>query len=238
LVLVPFTLIMVWQGPRELVTYRIDSVELVDDWVQVDNATLDHRGMGSMTVTLPLRQSAIKVRKEVAMAHYMFETEWLLTAPIESVFELISHPEDYSTWWPGVSESRLLSAGDDNGVGRRGAYTIRSPLGYKMSFETRAIEVDAPIHVSTVVRGDLVGTGTHFLESRPNGTHVRFHWYVSTTKTWMNVVAGIARPAFSFAHRYVMFNGCDGMAKALGGRLITATSKLVEAPTPIPVAQQ
>ena len=172
------------------------------------------------------------------MAHYLFETEWLVTAPIEDVFELISHPENYAEWWPGVKESRLVEEGDESGLGRTGAYIIQSPLGYKMRFENRAIEVDAPNRVATVVRGDLVGTGTHYLESRENGTHVRFHWYVSTTKRWMNAIAGVARPGFAFAHRYVMYNGCDGMAKILGGRLITATSKLVESPTPLPVTQQ
>jgi hypothetical protein len=53
----------------------------------------------------------------------------------------------------------------------------------------------------------------------------------------MNTISAITRPAFAFAHRYVMFNGCDGMAKALGGRLVTATTKLVESPTPLPVTQ-
>lgn len=172
------------------------------------------------------------------MAHYMFETEWVLTAPIDEVFELISHPEDYSSWWPGVRDSRLIAAGDAQGVGRIGAYTIRSPWGYKMRFEAKAIEVDRPNRVITVVRGDLVGTGTHYLQARDNGTHVRFDWYVSTTKKWMNAIAGIARPGFSFAHRYVMYNGCDGMAQALGGRLVTAMSRLVESPTPLPVTQQ
>lgn len=172
------------------------------------------------------------------MAHYMFETEWVLSAPIDEVFDLISHPEDYAGWWPGVTESRLVASGEESGVGRVGAYTIRSPLGYKMRFETRAIEVSRPNRINAVVRGDLVGTGTHYLEVRPNGTYVRFDWYVSTTKRWMNSVAGIARPGFAFAHRYVMYNGCDAMAKALGGRLITATSKSVESPTPLPVTQQ
>ena len=172
------------------------------------------------------------------MAHYMFETEWVVSAPIEEVFELISHPENYSDWWPGVKESHLMEQGDDRGVGRTGTYTIQSPLGYKMRFETRAVDVDRPVRVSTVVRGELVGTGTHYLEKRENGTFVRFNWYVSTTKRWMNAIAGVARPGFAFAHRYVMFNGCDGMAKALGGRLITATSKLVHSPTPLPVTQQ
>lgn len=171
------------------------------------------------------------------MAHYMFETEWLITAPIEKVYELISHAESYTIWWPGVIDSRLLDPGDDAGVGRTASYVIRSPLGYKMRFETRSIDVDPPQRFSTVVRGDLVGTGTHYLEARPNGTAVRLNWYVSTTKRWMNSISGVARPVFAFAHRYVMFNGCDGMAKALGGRLVTATSKLVESPTPLPVTQ-
>ena len=171
------------------------------------------------------------------MAHYMFETEWLITAPIEKVYELISHADSYASWWPGVVDSHLVSPGDEEGVGMTASYVIRSPLGYKLGFETRAIDVDPPLRFSTVVRGDLVGSGTHYLESRPNGTAVRLNWYVSTTKRWMNAVSGIARPAFAFAHRYVMFNGCDGMAKALGGRLVTATSRLVESPTPSPVTQ-
>ena len=172
------------------------------------------------------------------MAYYMFETEWLLTAPIEAVYELISHPENYSEWWPGVKESRLIEEGDQQGIGRTGAYTIQSPLGYKMRFETKAIEAARPNRVVATVRGDLIGTGTHYLERRDNGTYVRFHWYVSTTKRWMNAISGVARPGFAFAHRYVMYNGCDGMAKALGGRLVTATSNLVESPTRLPVPQQ
>lgn len=171
------------------------------------------------------------------MAHYMFETEWLITAPIEKVYELISHAESYATWWPGVVDSHLVAPGADDGVGRTASHVIRSPLGYKMRFETRAIDVDRPNRFSSVVRGDLVGSGTHYLESRPNGTAVRFNWNVSTTKRWMNAASGIVRPAVALAHRHVMFNGCDGMAKALGARLITATSKLVESPTPLPVTQ-
>lgn len=152
----------------------------------------------------------------------MFETEWLLTAPIEEVFELASYPESYSSWWPGVKESTLLDPGDERGLGRTGAYIIQSPLGYKMRFETKAIEVSCPNRVVTGVRRDLIGTGTHYLETRESGIYVRFHWYVSTTKgSPLRLVQRVRR-----------------MAKAWGGRLITATAKLVESPTPLPVPQQ
>lgn len=171
------------------------------------------------------------------MAHYMFETEWVLSAPIEDVFDLISRPEDYADWWPQVEASRLLDAGDVSGVGRSASYSIRAPWGYTMNFDLRTIEVDEPRRAHALVRGDLIGTASHYLESRPEGTLVRLHWYVSTTRKWMNLVAKVAKPAFHFAHRYVMYEGCDAMAKRLGARLLAAESKVVNSPTPVPVPQ-
>lgn len=172
------------------------------------------------------------------MAHYMFETEWMITAPIDDVFEVISHPQEYSSWWPSVKVSRLIQEGDADGVGATAGYTIRSPLGYRMDFELKAIEVDRPSRFRSLVRGDLVGTGTHYLESAPEGTFVRFHWYVSTTKRWMNAVAPVARPAFGFAHRQVMYEGCEAMAKKLGARLLSAESRMVSSPTPVAALQE
>ncbi len=162
------------------------------------------------------------------MAHYMFETEWVVTAPIDEVFDVIAHPEAYAEWWPHVKDSRLLDEGGDSGIGRSAAYSIQSPLGYTMRFELKAIEVEQPHRVKALVRGDLIGTGTHYLESRPEGTLVRLHWYVSTTKRWMNVIAPVARPAFAFAHKYVMYEGCRAMAKRLGARLLAAESRLLD----------
>lgn len=172
------------------------------------------------------------------MAHYMFETEWVITAPIEDVFQVISHPEDYSSWWPHVQESRLVGGGDSDGVGATAFYTIKSPWGYRMRFELKTIEAEKPRQIHALVRGDLIGTGTHFLEPRPEGTLVRLHWYVSTAKRWMNLIAPIARPAFAFAHRYVMYEGCDAMAKKLGARLLAAESRMVDSPSPLPVPQE
>lgn len=167
------------------------------------------------------------------MAHYMFQTEWVLTAPIERVFEVISQPEKYSEWWPEVRESRLLDLGDADGVGRTASYSVRSPFGYTMHFELKAIDVQAPNRVSALVRGDLVGTGTHYLETRPEGTLVRLDWYVSTTKPWMNIVAKFAKPLLSWSHRHVMYEGCASMAAHLGARLLGAETKLVDSDMPV-----
>lgn len=52
------------------------------------------------------------------MAHYQFQSEWALMAPIDRVFELACHPEDFSSWWPAVTRSELIEKGDEDGVGR------------------------------------------------------------------------------------------------------------------------
>ncbi len=167
------------------------------------------------------------------MAHYQFESEWVLTAPIQEVFEVMSRPGDYTKWWKSVKHSRLVEEGDADGVGARATYSIRSPLGYSMHFDINVVEVDRPHRIRSLARGDLIGTGTHLFEIRGEGTAVTYLWYVSTTKRWMNVVALIARPFFVWAHHNVMREGCAGLTKFLGARLISTSSKLVEKPTPV-----
>ncbi|MGB7861541.1 MAG: hypothetical protein WBM90_13675, partial [Acidimicrobiia bacterium] len=130
-----------------------------------------------------------------------------------------------------------LKEGDHKGVGTKAAYSIKSPFGYKMNFELRVLEFDRPNRIHSTVRGDLVGTGTYLLEQTGATTHVRFNWYVSTTKSWMNVVAGFAKPVLVWAHHSVMREGCAAMANHLGARLVSTSTKLVEQPTPVPVTQ-
>lgn len=166
------------------------------------------------------------------MVHYMFETDWVLTAPIGRVFDVLAHPEEFSGWWPSVRESTLLEEGDPSGLGARASYLIRSPLFYSMRFDVKAVEVDRPIRIHSVVRGDLIGTGTYILESIEGKTHVRFNWYVSTTKRWMNLTAGIAKPILAWAHDRVMLEGCRAMARHLGAPLVSAGTRLVQSPTP------
>ncbi|MEX0795732.1 MAG: SRPBCC family protein [Acidimicrobiia bacterium] len=158
------------------------------------------------------------------MAYYKFQSEWALTAAVGRVFELACHPEDFSTWWPSVKVSQLLEEGDEDGVGARAAYTLRSPLLYSMRFVTTTVEIQRPSRIHALVRGDLVGTGTYLLEGDENRTQVRFVWSVSTTKTWMNLFAPLARPVFVWAHQRVMQRGAVAMAKHLGATLLSTST--------------
>jgi len=172
------------------------------------------------------------------LVHYMFETDWVLTAPIEQVFEVLSHPERFEEWWPSVTRSTLVSEGDTDGVGARARYTIESPLLYTMAFDLRTIDVERPNRLRAVVRGDLVGTGTFHLESVGAGTRVRFDWYVATTKRWMNIAAFLAKPVLAWAHGRVMLQGCEAMATHLGACLVSASTGMAATQPPTPTVQQ
>ena len=154
------------------------------------------------------------------MAHYQFESEWTLTASIERVFELASHPESFSAWWPHVTSSVLVEEGDEYGVGRRAACTLRSPLGYSMGFVTTMVDVDHPRRIHMLVRGDLIGTGTFLLDGDHRRTGIRLIWKLSTTKRWMNLVAPVARPLFGWAHNHLTRAGASAMARRLDATLL------------------
>lgn len=164
------------------------------------------------------------------MAHYRFDSEWKLTAPIEQVFDLLSRPGEFSRWWPSVTRSRLLEDGDETGVGRRAVYRLRSPLLYSMNFVATAVEVIEPRLIRTLVRGDLIGTGTYELNGDEQSTTVRLLWHVSTSKRWMNLVTPLARPLFVWAHHHVMREGAAAMASRLGARLLATRTRLEEEP--------
>lgn len=171
------------------------------------------------------------------MAHYLFETDWALAAPMEEVFDVLAHPGDFADWWPAVEESVLLEEGDSEGIGRRAWYAIRSPLLYRLRFEVRSLEVDRPRRFHALVRGDLIGTGTYVLAAEDGVTHVRFNWYVSTTRGWMNAVALVAKPLLAWAHHRVMRDGCAAMASHLGAELTSFDTTLVARPTPVSAEQ-
>jgi len=60
--------------------------------------------------------------------------------------------------------------------------------------------------------GELQGTGRWQLSHDGALTTARYDWKVQTTKAWMNLVAPIARPLFSWNHDVVMarpFFGSD-----------------------------
>lgn len=170
------------------------------------------------------------------MAHYRFESEWVLTVPIEEVFEVLLHPENYSDWWPSVRGSRLIEEGNENRVGSRASYYLRSPLLFGMHFETKTVEVERPLRIHSLIRGELVGTSAYSLHPLSHGTRVRVSWHVSTAKRWMDIATPISRPLFIWAHHHFMREGGAALAEQMGARLISTKTRLHDSRDPLPAA--
>jgi uncharacterized protein YndB with AHSA1/START domain len=154
---------------------------------------------------------------------YSFLTTWCLEAPRERVWEAVWDFERWPRWWRGVVAAEKLAGGDGSGVGQVGRYTWRSRLPYNLDFTMTTTRVEEPRLLEGEATGELAGTGRWrlFAEDGPEHlTAVVYEWNVHTTKAWMNALAPVAAPLFSWNHDWVMRNGGRGLAELLGCRLL------------------
>ena len=156
------------------------------------------------------------------MARYSFLTTWLLDAPVEPVWDAIYDTDAWPAWWPGVRRVEELVARGPDGVGGVSRFTLRSVLPYDLVFDMRSVRVERYRLLEGVASGELTGTGRWRFFTQPSGTAVIYEWDVSTTATWMNLLAPVARPLFSWNHDRVMRAGSRGLADRVGGRLFRA----------------
>jgi carbon monoxide dehydrogenase subunit G len=154
------------------------------------------------------------------MADYHYVSSWQLQAPIEQVWAALNDLEHLPTWYGGVHEARELAPGDAQGVGRRVRYVIKGRLPLRLAFEATTTRSVPPQDQELQADGELAGTGRWSLDQHGQVTTVRYHWDVHTTRPWMNLLAPIARPIFTWNSRGVMLQAGEGLARFLGVPLV------------------
>jgi hypothetical protein len=155
------------------------------------------------------------------MEKYAFVTRWQIRAPLQQVWDAIYESTEWPGWWKGVLDVQVVDKGDENGVNGIRTYTWKSVLPYKISFQMKLVEKDAPKHMSGVAFGELEGRGEWFVEQRGDITYVQYNWDVFTNKAWMNYLSFILKPAFQYNHYVVMSWGAKGLAKKLNAELVS-----------------
>jgi uncharacterized protein YndB with AHSA1/START domain len=169
------------------------------------------------------------------MAEYAFVTVWTIDAPIERVWQAIYDIEKWPEWWSGVKRVTKLATGEPSGVGNHWQFTYRSKLPYDLNFEIKTSKVEPPHLSEGLSTGELEGVGRWRLSQEGAVTTVRYEWSVQTTKLWMNLLAPLMRPVFSWNHNISMQGCSEGMARYLGTRLISPAAHLSPA---IPASAQ
>lgn len=152
-------------------------------------------------------------RKFVLLSH------WTLGAPPESVWALLSEPEEWPRWWPYVRAVTLLQPGAADGLRAQRRFVWGSLLGYGFGFEVVTTRVVPCRELEGRASGDLDGVGTWQLAVCAGGTRISYRWEVELGKRWMRLAAPLLSPMFAWNHHGVMRAGARGMARRLGCRL-------------------
>lgn len=154
------------------------------------------------------------------MARYHFVTEFSVSADREIVWDALIDPTDWPSWWRWLKRVDLLDEGDADRVGARYRYAFGTALPYTLSCELLVEAAHRPRLVDATASGELQGSGHWRLAADPDGgTSVAYTWLVETTKRWMNILAPIGRPAFSWNHDVLMRDFAKGVAQVTGSEL-------------------
>jgi uncharacterized protein YndB with AHSA1/START domain len=154
------------------------------------------------------------------MADYHYVSTWQLQAPIEQVWTAITDLEHLPAWYTGVQEARELTPGDALGVGRRVRYVIKGRLPLRLAFEATITRSVPPRDQELRAEGELAGTGRWSLAQQGEVTTARYTWEVRTTRPWMNLLAPVARPIFTWNSKGVMLQAGEGLARFLSVPLV------------------
>jgi carbon monoxide dehydrogenase subunit G len=156
------------------------------------------------------------------MADYHYVSTWQLQAPIQQVWAALNDLEHLPVWYRGVQQVQELAPGDAQGVGRRVRYVIKGRLPLRLAFEATTTRSLPPQDQELRAEGELTGTGRWSLDQHGQVTTVRYHWDVRTTGPWMNLLAPLARPLFTWNSQGVMLQAGQGLALFLGVPLVDA----------------
>lgn len=160
---------------------------------------------------------------------YRFLTEFELTSSPAAVEETLRDVGNWSAWWKWVRRIEPLTS-EHGGVGARYRNRIATPLLYGFTYYTEVVEVADEL-IRLEVSGDLEGTGLfRFRATDSGGSFLSFEWSVETRKRWMNLLAPLARPIFTWNHHRLMSDFGEGLGTASDGKLLTTRHASIAPP--------
>jgi hypothetical protein len=153
-----------------------------------------------------------------------------MTSSREAVWAALMASEEWPSWWRWLKSIDVVrEAASADGVGAIYRNHIDSPTGYAFAFESAVAEVDHLRRIDLTLTGEIVGRIRYLLSDGPSGeTRISYAQPVETPKWWMNLLAPIARPGFTWNHDRLMTDFGKGLATASGGELVTVRNWTLE----------
>ena len=129
---------------------------------------------------------------------YVWRTEWLIHAPLPTVYEAMTSRSAVRLWWPSIE--LVDEAGEDElRVGSTVCFSVhQTPEVARLAppFRIHCVYTDAEpeSRLREVVTGDLTGVLETLFRKDPTGkgTSVTFNWYVRVTNPALNLLGYVA----------------------------------------------
>jgi uncharacterized protein YndB with AHSA1/START domain len=148
---------------------------------------------------------------------YDWRTEWLIHAPLHTVYEAMTSRSAVRRWWPSME--LMDGAGEDElRVGSTVSFSVHQApevahLAPPFCIHCVYTDVEPERRLREVVTGDLTGVlETNFRkDSTEERTRVTFNWYVRVTNPALNLLGYVAERVYRHSHDSVMKDGESGL---------------------------
>jgi uncharacterized protein YndB with AHSA1/START domain len=159
---------------------------------------------------------------------YRLRYRWLINGPIDVVFDVLSHPRDYPTWWQPCFKS--AESDDEVAIGARSHLRVRARLPYELIWDTTVSELDRPslIVVDTNLRLSghfpMHGPIRYRLTDGPDGVAVVNDQVIVAERRLPRPLRALLQRAFAYNHAWAFRIGGRGLQRAVDRAVAAQTS--------------
>ena len=171
----------------------------------------------------------------MALSDYHFISYWRVEGTCAEVADIIGDAESLPRWCPAVYlETKVLEAGDDDGVGKLVRLSTKGWLPYVLRWQFRVIESRHPFGSTIQALGDFDGRGVWTFAQDGPFVNVTYDWRIRTHKPLLNALAFLFKPLFAANHRWAMARSEDSLKLELQRRRARTDEERAGVPPPPP----
>ena len=150
---------------------------------------------------------------------YRLGHRWLINGPIDVVFDVLSHANDYPTWWTPCFKS--AEGDEDAAIGARSHLRVRARLPYELVWDITVTALDRPTfievdtHVRLSGRFPLRGPIRYTLTERPDGVEVVNDQVIVSERRLPRPLRALLQRAFAYNHDWAFRIGGRALQRAV-----------------------
>lgn len=124
----------------------------------------------------------------ISMSEINLHKQWVIKAPIENIYKIISDFENLPKHFPKVAESVKINKRDGNNLDMEA--TVKSfGRNFKVKMKTQLLPGKGFISDNDSYQFGTSGHEELLLSTHPNGTLIDYTYKVSIHKKWLSIIA-------------------------------------------------